>query len=164
MPGYFHCQCCGKRICKNPRLKIQQRYCGCKSCQRARMNAWEQNRRINDPVFKKERNRQKNLWRKNLPGHQYQRDYRQINPEYAENNRIKQRNRYKKASQNGSVTLGLYIVKTDALIAESLIRCGLYDILPIETCPGKKIVKTDALIVEILAHRGFQKVLPLPSG
>jgi hypothetical protein len=51
------------------------------------------------------------------------------------------------------------IVKTDALIAESLAGRGLYEILPYRTRLDKKIVKTDALIVEIRAHSGFTKVL-----
>ena len=159
MPGNFFCQCCGKRIRKNPRLKIQQRYCGSKSCQRARMNAWEKDRRKNDPLFKVQRNRQKNLWRKNLPGHQYQRDYRQNHPPYAERNRFLQQDRNKKALKTTSEIESTHIVKTDALNAGSLIRCGLYKIVPVGTCPGEKIVKTDAIILEILAHIGFQKVL-----
>lgn len=159
MPEYFYCQCCGKRIRKNPRLKINQLYCGCKSCQRARKNSWEKNRRKNDPVFKELRNRQKNLWRKNLPGHQYQREYRKNNPPYAETNRLKQQIRNEKALKNGSGTLGVNIVKTDALNAVGLIQYGFYEIVPVGTRPGENIVKTDALIVEIRAHSGFQKVL-----
>jgi hypothetical protein len=56
------------------------------------------------------------------------------------------------------------IVKTDTLISEKLISCGLYEILPYKTDPGKKIVKTDALIVELRAHRGVQKVQVSDSG
>lgn len=56
------------------------------------------------------------------------------------------------------------IVKADALMAESLVRYGLYEILPYKMHPGEKIVKTDALIVEIRAHHGIQKVLVTESG
>lgn len=66
--------------------------------------------------------------------------------------------------KQGSGVYRSKIVKTDALIAERLVNCGLYEILPYKTGPGKKIVKTDALIVELRAHRGVQKVLVCDSG
>jgi hypothetical protein len=159
MPGYFYCHCCGKRVRKNPRLKIQQNYCGCKRCQQSRKNAWEKQKRKEDPLFKEERNKQKAHWRKERPGHQYQREYRHKHHPYAKTNRQKQLLRNKKASKSAFESHLQKIVKTDALNAGSLIRCGLYKIVPVGTCPGKKIVKTDAIILEILAHIGFQKVL-----
>jgi hypothetical protein len=163
MPGYFYCQCCGKRIRKNPRLKIEQLYCGCKRCQRSRKNVWEKNRRKKDPAFKKLRNSQKALWRENRPGHQYQSEYRQSKPEYAETNRLQQRIRNKNAPKTAFENNQPMIVKTDALTSGSLIQCGLYKIVPYKTRLGENIVKTDALIVEIRAHSGFQKVLPPQS-
>jgi hypothetical protein len=164
MPEYFYCQGCRKLKLKNPRIKTNQNYCGRKKCQQARKNAWERQMLKKDPVFKKERNRQKALWRENRPGHQYQREYRQINIEYAETNRLQQRNRYQNAPKTTSENSQSKIVKTDALTSGSLIQCGLYKIVPYQTHLGRNIVKTDALIVEIRAHRGFQNVPPPQSG
>ena len=155
MPGYFYCQCCVKRLRKNPRLKIQQLYCGCNRCQQARKNAWEKQKRKEDPLFKEERNKQKAQWRKDRPGHQYQREYRRKHHPYAETNHQKQLLRNKKASKSAFESHLQKIVKTDTSPSGSLIQCGLYEILPVGTRLGKKIVKTDAIIVEIRAHRGF---------
>jgi len=159
MPGYFYCRHCGKRTRKNPRIKNNQGYCGSHSCQQARKNLWEREMLENNPVYHDQRKSQKAHWRRHRPGHQYQRDYRQTHPCYAETNRKKQLLRNKKASKSAFESRIQMIVKTDALIAESLVGRRLYEILPYKTCPGKKIVKTHALIVEIRAHRGFAKVL-----
>ena len=107
---------------------------------------------------------QKRHWREHRPSHQYQQQYRQSHPLYEETNRKKQLLRNKKASQIAFESRFQKIVKTDALIAESLASHGLYEILPYKTRPGKNIVKTDALIVEIRAHSGFGKVLVPSSG
>ena len=164
MPGYFYCRHCGKRTRKNPRIKTNQGYCGSHSCQQARKNLWEREMLNNNPSYYEQRKRQKEHWRRRRPGHQYQRDYRQTHPCYAETNRQKQLLRNKKASKNVFESHLQKIVKTDALIAGSPVGRGLYEILPYKTRPEKKIVKTDALIVEIRAHRGFTKVLVSESG
>jgi hypothetical protein len=164
MPGYFYCRHCGKRSRKNPRIKSYQGYCGSLSCQQARKNLWEREKLKNNLLYNDQRKSQKAGWREHRPGHQYQRDYRQTHPCYAETNRKKQLIRNKKASKIAFDSYNPKIVKTDALMAESLVRCGLYEILPYKMRPGEKIVKTDALIVEIRAHSGLSKVLVPQSG
>ena len=164
MPGYFYCHHCGKRTRKNPRIKVCQKYCGSKYCQQARKNLWELEKLSGDPTYNAHRKSQKALWRKNRPAHQYQKEYRDSHPFYAESNRQKQHLRNKNALKIALEDKIRKIVKTDALIAESLAGRGLYEILPYKTRPDKKIVKTDALIVEIRAHRGFGKVLVPKSG
>jgi hypothetical protein len=164
MPGYFYCRHCGKRTLRNPRIKTNQGYCGCPICQQSRKNLWERDRLKNDPLYHQERQSQKARWRDHRPDHQYQREYRQTHPCYAESNRKKQLIRNKKASKIKFDNRNQKIVKTDSLTSGSLVRCGLYEILPYRTCPGKKIVKTDAFIVEIRAPRGFPKVLVPQSG
>ncbi|HRX21766.1 MAG TPA: hypothetical protein P5273_08620 [Syntrophomonadaceae bacterium] len=118
----------------------------------------------NNPDYHTQRKSQKRHWREHRPGHQYQQQYRQSHPLYEETNRKKQLIRNKKASQIAFESRFQKIVKTDALIDESLASRGLYEILPYKMRPGKKIVKTDALIVEIRAHKGFAKVLVPQSG
>jgi len=117
-----------------------------------------------DPDYFDRRKSQKSLWRKNRPAHQYQSEYRQSHPLYAETNRKKQQIRNKNALKIALENESQRIVKTDALIAESLAGRGLYEILPYKTRPGKKIVKTDALIVELRACRGLQEILVSDSG
>lgn len=164
MPGYFYCRHCGKRTRKNPRIKSHQGYCGSQPCQQARKNLWERERLKNNPMYHDQRKSQKERWREHRPGHQYQQQYRQSHPLYAETNRQKQLLRNKKASKIAFESRFQKIVKTDALIAETHGGRGLYEILPYKTRLGKKIVKTDALIVEIRAHSGFAKVLVPQSG
>lgn len=164
MPGFFYCRHCSKRTRRNPRIKAYQEYCGSKSCQQARKNLWEQEKLRKDTDYYEQRKSQKAQWCKSRPAHQYQREYRQSHPVYAETNRQKQQLRNKKASKIASENKIRKIVKTDALIAESPIWRGVCEILPYKMRPGKKIVKTDALLVEIRAHRGFAKVLVPQSG
>ncbi|MBW6499710.1 MAG: hypothetical protein K0B09_15090, partial [Bacteroidales bacterium] len=147
-----------------PRLKIGQKYCGKKSCQQSRKNSWERAQLRKDPFYHQRRYEQKSRWRKNRPAHQYQRSYRENHADYVKVNQEKQYLRNKNIQKQHSGDCFPNIVKTDALISEKLVRCGLYEILPYKMSPGKKIVKTDALIVELLAHRGFQKVLVSDSG
>ena len=159
MPGYFYCRHCGKRTRKNARIGNNQHYCGCQSCQQSRKNLWEREKLNKCPDYYEQRKSQKSLWRKKRPAHQYQSEYRQRHPIYAETNRKMQHLRTKNAQKMALELTSRKIVKTDALISESLAGRGLYEILPYKTRPGKKIVKTDALIVEIRAHRGFPEVL-----
>ena len=164
MPVYFYCCECGKRTRVNPRLKIRQKYCGNKKCQQSRKNRWERDQQRKDPFYHQRRYEQKARWRKSRPAHQYQRFYRESHPDYVKVNREKQHLRDKNIQKQGPGNCRSNIVKTDALISERFISCGLYEILPYKMSPGKKIVKTDALIVELLTHRGFRKVLVSDSG
>ena len=164
MPGCFYCRHCGKQKRKNPRIKANQKYCGSPACQQTRKNLWEQEKLKRDPNYFEHRKKQKLQWRKNRPAHHYQREYRQSHPQYVESNRRLQHMRNKSASEIALEDKTQEIVKADALMAESLVRYGLYEILPYKMHPGEKIVKTDALIVEIRAHHGIQKVLVTESG
>ena len=148
----------------NPRLKIRQKYCGGKSCQQSRKNRWEREQLRKDPFYHQRRYEQKARWRQSRPAHEYQRFYRESHPDYVKVNREKQHLRNTNSQKPDPGVCSSKIVKTDTLISGRLISCGLYEILPYKTSPGKKIVKTDALIVELRAHRGFQRVLVSDSG
>jgi hypothetical protein len=164
MPGYFYCRECGKRTRTNPRLKIRQQYCGNKRCQQSRKNTWEREELIKNPFYHQRRYEQKARWRKSRPVDQYQRSYRGSHPDYVKVNREKQHLRTQNNPKQHTGDCLSNIVKTDTLISGKLINCGLYEILPYKTSPGKRIVKTDALIVELRAHRGIPKVLVCDSG
>jgi hypothetical protein len=159
MADYFYCSHCGKRTLKNPRIKEGQKYCGRKSCQQARKNKWERVKLQKDACYHKRRLAQKARWRKDYKADQYQKVYRQNHPDYVKDNREQQQLRNKNVQKALSEFLNANIVKTDALIAESPVSCGLYEIVPYKTSPGKNIVKTDALIVELRHCSGLQEVL-----
>ena len=149
----FICCHCRRRCQKNVRIK-NQRYCESKACQQARKNKWERDKHKSDPDYRLKRSSQKKAYYKNYPGYLYQSSYRANHPDYVSGNSEKQRFRASKATK---MTTEEKIVKTDALISESLISKGLYVLIPYEkTCP-EKIVKTDALIVELRSsNQSFQ--------
>ncbi len=164
MAIYIFCCHCGTRTRSNPRLKVRQKYRGSKGCQQTRKNKWERDKLSEDPLYREQRNLQKSQWRKKRPSHEYQDLYRKNHPDYEEENRKKQRirnNPVKKPSTEVSVP---NIVKTDTLTSAPLVGCGLYELLPYKTSPGKKIVKTDSLIVELLASSDVRKALVPDSG
>ena len=164
MASYFYCQHCGKRTRKNSRLKGAQEYCGQKSCQQARKNKWEREKLKKDASYHKKRCDQKARWRKYHKADKYQKFYRQNHPDYIKDNREKQQLRKKNVQKVISEFLSSNIVKTDTLIAEKPVSCGLYEILPCKMSLGQKIVKTDSLIVELRFHKGLQETLVGDSG
>lgn len=142
----FTCRHCNQLCKKNYRIKSNQHYCGDTKCQQARKNRWEKEKLKNDPLYRSKRKASKKAWYKKYPGDRYQTLYRDEHPGYVSVNREKQNLRNKKCTENMSASK---IVKTDALIPESLYRSGLYEIIPYKTGMDEKVVKTDALIVEI---------------
>lgn len=147
MSKTFRCVHCQRRYKKNPRLKGQQKYCGSKSCQQSRKNRWEREKLSKDSEYRARRRESKKRWYSRYPGDRYQNLYRDSHPDYLESNRKKQQKRNKPAAiGSGSAK----IVKTDALTSESVIRRGLYVLLPYKKTDVEKIVKTDALIVQLL--------------
>ncbi len=156
----FICLHCKQRCKNNPRLKGTQRYCGERCCQQARKNRWEKDRLKNDPSYRSRRYALKTAWYKKYPGDRYQALYRQNHPDYVQNNVRTQLLRNKKRGENASVSK---IVKTDALISETLSQKGLYVLYPYKWNESEKIVKTDALIVEIRYWEGFGNVFSARS-
>ena len=148
----FVCVHCKSGSEQNPRLKGKQHYCGKEICRQARKNKWERDKLQNNPCYKSKRKASKRKWYGAYPGDRYQASYRETHPEYVASCREKQRQRNRERATNASAEK---IVKTDALISESLSCSGLYMLLPYQTGKQEKIVKTDALIVEIRHNRDF---------
>ncbi len=146
MPVTFICKNCKKETKSNFRLKVKQKYCGLSACQRARKNQWEKDKLKKDKTYREKRKKTKAKWRNNRPAHEYQRKYRESNPDYVEQNRKKQK--FRNAKRNASV-FSSKIVKTDALNTQSLFTSGLYELVPYNPDTREKIVKTDSLIVHI---------------
>lgn len=147
MSKSFICIHCHRRCKKNPRLKSGQKYCGSPLCQQARKNRWEREKLSKDNQYRDRRRKSKKQWYSHYPGDQYQSVYRHSHPNYLEGNRKKQQKRNEsRAIESGSAK----IVKTDTLTSESVVRRGLYVLLPYKKTDAEKIVKTDALIVQLL--------------
>jgi len=82
-----HCDCL---FDPNPRVK-NQHYCSEKECQRARKRLWQRQKLATDPDYKANQQDCQKIWREKNPD--YWREYRVRNPQYAEHNRNRQRER-----------------------------------------------------------------------
>jgi hypothetical protein len=140
------CKHCGKKIKKNPRLKVQQHYCGSKECQQARKNKWEREKIGTDEDYRAKRKSSLRPWYNEKPCGVYQREYRESHPEYVKICREKQKERNQKRTHSPRES---QIVNPDALAAESLITQGIYTIIPFGTDASEKIVNPDAFLVQI---------------
>jgi cell fate (sporulation/competence/biofilm development) regulator YmcA (YheA/YmcA/DUF963 family) len=108
--GTFRCACCRRILPRDPRVK-NQRYCGAKTCQRARKNKWQREKQKTDPDYRLNKQDSQLAWQSKNPC--YWRRYRQKKPDYCERNRRLQqiRNRVK---QRPAVTQK-HLAKMDTL-------------------------------------------------
>lgn len=137
------CAACGKLFV--PRQQIQnQRFCSDHECQRERRRRTQAERRASKPATRANDAQYCRDWRIKNPD--YWRCYRAAHPEYAERNRIQQRQR-NKARKNSD------IAKDDVWPANPFIG-GFYRLSPVT---GRKIANEAAWIVEI-------NVLSGPAG
>ena len=109
----FICQCCGKLVPRNPRIK-NQKYCSGKECQKTRMRIWKKRQYKKNIEYQKKSQSIQKVWRKKYPSYQYQRDYRKAHPDYVMRNRDQQRERNRKRQNNHSTM----IVKMHALLLQ----------------------------------------------
>ena len=78
-------------------------------------------------------------------------------------NKHREKQNLRRSKAIGKVTNEAKIVKTDALISESIVSKGFYVLIPYEKTRLENIVKTDALIVELLNVQGLQAILSARS-
>lgn len=109
----FTCQCCGKLVPRNLRIK-NQKYCCAKECQQARMRIWKNRQYKQNSNYHSKSLISQKVWRSKYPVYQYQRDYRKTHPEYVIRNRVLQKERNKRRQRNHSTM----IVKTHALLLQ----------------------------------------------
>jgi hypothetical protein len=140
------CLHCGREVPHNPHIKRGQNYCCAKECQRVRKRVWDKKRYNSDRTYKYKRLSSQKIWRKKRPSHEYQKNYRNMHPEYVNRNRELQRNRNKKCKTPVQKDLGNMIVNTDALSTHPLID-GTYALM--QLTKGGKIVNTDTLMVRM---------------
>jgi len=90
MPGTFTCRHCGKTLPRNPRLKKnkKQTYCNEPACKQAKKKSARKKERYHtDPTYRQRHLDRQKQWRSNRPAHEYQKQYRETHPEYADRNR-----------------------------------------------------------------------------
>jgi hypothetical protein len=124
----------------------KQNYCPNPSCQRERRRQWLQDKRLTDPDYRVNQAKAQHNWTLSHPD--YWQSYRQTHPEYVERNRAQQSDR------NGR-RRGRLIAKMNASEAETLLRSGIYRLLP----AGGRIAKIDACTVQITLLSGTSEDL-----
>lgn len=130
------CPFCKKQFEPRPQVK-QQKICPSDECQRERKRRWHRVKRKTDPAYNADQREHAKKWADLHPN--YSCEYRAKNPDSAERNRAKQKNRNEKRR----VAL---IAKMDVSKPESLVPSGIYRLTPID---ASEIAKMDAWIVEI---------------
>jgi len=147
----FTCQCCGKLVPRNPRIK-KQKFCPSRACQNTRRYIITKTRVTKSSECRSLRRARNKRWRDNYPAHEYQKEYRKKHPEYVNCNREAQRERNKKRKPESSSM----IVKTYALSLQPL-QDGLYRGFEVKS---GKIVKTYALLTRMQVHSAMQAIFP----
>ena len=138
-----------KRRCKhcgclfNPCPKVSKHeYCKKNQCQKARKRAWQKKQIDENPVYRRDQEEARQLWRENNPG--YWEKYRERNKKYTARNREKQRGRNRR--RRDPARQHSMIAKMDAKKQENKLFSGTYRLVPLTTGP---IANMDAIIVEI---------------
>lgn len=133
------CAACGGTFRARPQVP-QQCYCSEKECQRERRRRWQRDKLKHDPDYQDNQARAQQAWGNRNPN--YWREYREAHPEYAERNRIQQRERNPRPQK-------VAIAKMDASIPVIPLPSGIYRLSMIAP---DDIAKMDVWIVEITAH------------
>lgn len=84
------CKNCGDRF--RPQRNPSQKYCSKKKCQRKRKTLWQRIRRNSDPDYRENDQRANRDWQGRKKG--YYKNYRCLNPNYAQRNREETAARY----------------------------------------------------------------------
>ena len=132
------CSACGRLFEPCRKVKSQQ-YCSERSCQKERKRRWQKKKRAEDAAYRANQRDANKRWRDNNSG--YWRDYRKRHSEYVRRNRELQRERNRRRRGKSEP-----IAKMDALVSESLIISGHYQLVPLD---GEMIAKMDVINVKI---------------
>lgn len=135
------CSHCGRMFEPSPRV-WEQSYCSEAGCQRARKRLWQKNRMARDEDYRDNQRDAQRIWMQKHPD--YWREYRKRNPQYAQRNRERQRERNRARRSQGSILHS--IAKMDAIQTQPPDFSGRYRLIPL---PGTAVAKMDAILVEI---------------
>ena len=107
------CCGCGRYFIPDPRQK-NQRYCGEKTCQRARKADWQRKKMVGDPVYQANQKQSQADWLSR--NGDYWKRYRETHPEQAERTRDLQKVRNKRRHSRSAVKMDAStIAKMDAI-------------------------------------------------
>lgn len=147
------CERCKKGFTPRPTVR-NQRYCSTPECQRERKRRWQRQKLAHDNDYRENQAAAQQAWCAKNGG--YWKGYREKHPDYAEKNRIKQRERNRKRR---SPPEGV-IAKMDESTPRDIIVSGQYRLVPLG---NGQIAKMDAFIVEIGVLSRYCGT-PLPAG
>jgi len=147
----FTCLHCGKTLPRNPRLKKKQHYCCKKECQQASKRAWKRKQYNNNKIYRKKNLESQQVWRKQRPAHQYQREYRQAHPEYVSRNGQLQKTRNKKRQKQSAPM----IVNGNSLSPQPN-NSGTYALTQVK---NGKIVNGNSFMVRLQVLSGKEMIL-----
>jgi hypothetical protein len=138
MPARRRCAACGKLFGVRPQVP-EQSYCADEACQRERKKLWQRDRRTTDPDYRDNQARAQEAWLERNPD--YWRRYRQLNPEYTQLNRERQRDRMRELR-------GASVEPLAAPELSDLLASGVYRLRVIAV---ERVAKMDAsFLVELV--------------
>lgn len=132
----LHCHCTFQPI-RNPR----QQFCSRRPCQNARKSRWRHTKCRDDPDYRENQKDSYKIWVEKNSG--YWKRYRASHLDYVARNREQQQGRN---LRNRSLCKRGVIAKSDALIPETSLETGIYQLVPVTNL---MIAKSDALLVKI---------------
>ncbi len=147
MATEFICRHCGELKPANIRLKGHQCYCNAKECQRAGRAARQKTKMAIDPVYREQQIAALHDWQKKRALHQYQKEYRDSHPEYAQRNRELQKTRNQKRSSRLACQK---IVKMYSLQNLQPEKSTSYVMRPYKLDASGKFVKMDSLVIQLV--------------
>ena len=130
------CSACGNTFKPRPQVPDQS-YCPNRDCQRTRRRRWQSAKLKNDSDYRDNQTRAHKSWSKRNPD--YWKEYRELNQEYVDRNRVLQRERNAMRNKNA-------IAKMDVSESHDALPSGIYRLTPL-TPDG--IANMDAWIVKI---------------
>lgn len=149
MPARRRCVACGKQFDLRPQ-QPNQSYCSEQACQRERRKLWQRERRERDPDYRENQAQAQARWLARNPD--YWRKYRQRHPEYAQQNRERQRARSKSESKPSSPA---ETTAKSATEVAALLTSGLYRLTVIAV---DRVAKMDAsFLVELVPTRSHDE-------
>ena len=137
------CKHCGRSFVISARHP-DQKHCTQKECQRARKNDWQRRKLASDEDYRNDQAACKTEWLKHNTG--YWKQYRKKNPEYAQRNREKQRERNINRRQRSDGPIASSVAKMDAKNQQRTLISGYYKLIPVTDIP---VANIEPIIVRI---------------
>jgi hypothetical protein len=142
----FRCQHCRK---VRPRHSADQGYCSSEICQKARKNAWRQNKLRTDPDYRTNQTAATQTWLESQGGSAaYHRRYRARKRAAAAAAATAADGTAAPESTTQQVTGPVASAKSDAKVTQSAVKSGIYRLVPWDAA------KSDTILVELAVIPG----------